>query len=396
MMYVKIFVLMVIATMLYSCDDSEMPENGELILNLNFTTELDMGQNATVKINLVSSEGITSTYEVPLQSQAIIRVSSGVYNITANVKYASNNVIHLFSGQLSDVVLRSDDSVSCDMQMNYSQSGQIVISEIYYSGCVGASGSTYYNDQYLILHNNSADTAYLDKLCLGFVFPLRASSKSFFVDYYTDRTVVANFLWQFPGDGSDYPIAPGSDVVVAPNCVNHIALGNTESVDLSKEGYWACYDVNANLTKQSPPATPDKKLLKLLWRNGTSTSCVCSIFDPAFVLFGIQGDELTYLKEYDTTNPSMPSSSTHYMGVPYSWIYDGVECFDATNRYKRLSGVVDGGYSLMTKGSAAGTSVRRKLNVEASTKMGFSVYQDTNNSSEDFEPCYPPSLKNLK
>ena len=120
MMYVKIFVLMVIATMLYSCDDSEMPENGELILNLNFTTELDMGQNATVKINLVSSEGITSTYEVPLQSQAIIRVSSGVYNITANVKYASNNVIHLFSGQLSDVVLRSDDSVSCDMQMNYS------------------------------------------------------------------------------------------------------------------------------------------------------------------------------------------------------------------------------------------------------------------------------------
>lgn len=389
----KLLILLVV-TALCSCEESHQPESGELVLRLQFDTDnAPLIESETLTVTLVSNEGIVYTYDVPLQEKIAIRVSSGIYNIMASVKYSSDNIMHFFRGQLSEIILQNGESIECDISMTHSQSGQILISEIYFSGCVGASGKTYFDDQYLILHNNSSDTAYLDKLCLGYVYPLRATNRSPFIDYFEDRSVVSNFLWQFPGRGQDFPLAPGDDAVVAPNCVNHIALGNSESVDLSKEGYWACYDANANLIKQSPPATPDKRMLNLLWSYGAATSCVSSILDPAFVLFKIKGDEGVYLNEYATHNPQSPSSTAVFMGVPYSWIYDAVECFDAVNRYKRLTSAVDGGFALQNKGSASGTSVRRKIDVEITAQMGITVYYDTNNSTHDFEMCYPPTLK---
>lgn len=390
----RIALVVAVILSLWSCEEKETPESGQMVVNLSFgTADVSLLEGQVIEFKVMSDDGIVHTSVQPVGEQVSMTVSSGVYNVMASMKFAKDNVVHLYSGTLSEVVLCSGESVICDMEMVYSQSGQVVISELYYSGCVGGSGETYIHDQYLILHNNSSDTAYLDGLCIAYVMPMRATSKWGFVEAYEDRSVVGNFIWQFPGEGQENPIAPGADVVVAPNCVNHVALGNEESVDLSKEGYWACYDVNAKLTKQSSPATPDKKMLNLIWRYGSVTSCIGSILDPAYVLFKIKGDRESYLDEYATYNPNNPSSSTIYMGVPYAWIYDGVECFDAANRYKRLASVVDGGYALMSEGSASGTSVRRKIDEQASAEMGFIVYQDTNNSLEDFEPCYPPTLK---
>jgi hypothetical protein len=383
-----------LSLLLCCCEERGVPESGNVTLQLLFDTAQNAEPtDAVVKVLFMSNDGVVYNYERRIDEPMTFDLASGIYNITARIKYSADNVVHLYSGQLSEVILKDGVRESYNVPMSYSKTGQLIISEIYFSGCIGASGTKYFDDQYLILHNNSADTVYLDGVCVAFISPMRASSKSAFVDYYTDRTVAYNFLWSFPGSGAEHPLAPGADVVIAPNCVNHIALGNEASVDLSKEGYWACYDVNANLTKQSPPSTPDKKMLSLIWRNGSATACTCSVLDPAFVVFKIKGDVATYINEYSCFNPQQPNSSQLYLGVPYKWVYDAVECFDTTNRYKRLSSVADGGYALLSNGSGSAMSVHRKIDEAASAEMGFAVYQDSNNSSEDFEVCYPPSLK---
>jgi hypothetical protein len=68
--------------------------------------------------------------------------------------------------------------------------------------------------------------------------------------------------------------------------------------------------------------------------------------------------------------------------VPWSWIIDGVENarLDDDGVFKRLKPSIDIGY-IQFRGSYEGVSIRRKVKEVINGRI---VYQDTNNSSEDF------------
>ena len=42
--------------------------------------------------------------------------------------------------------------------------------------------------------------------------------------------------WQFPGTGTDYPLQPGEETIIAINAINHMDIAS-QSVDLSKADF---------------------------------------------------------------------------------------------------------------------------------------------------------------
>lgn len=377
-------------------DEGGTVQYTQAIVQLQFSDDAAIDDVEGITITATNADkGIQYSGQTDAFGASEIYVEPGKYTFSAQHKYSADNTVYIFNGSCDDVLLfgSSDNVVNVSIEMTQSTEAQIVFREIYYTGCTGSDGTRYLYDQYVILHNNWSDTAYLDSLCLAHLYPTRATSKSYFAENDFDYTVAFNFAWQFPGTGTDYPLAPGEDVVVAPNCIDHVALGNDNSVDLSKSGYWACYSNGANLTKQTSPATPEKLTLNLLWKQGSATSCISSCFDPAFVIWKIKGDVDEYLNNSICMDPSKSNSTMTFLQIPFDWIIDGVECFDATNRNKRLPSQIDNGYALNEASIGSGTSVVRIVDEEASAEAGFTVYQDTNDSSSDFVTSYPPTLK---
>lgn len=379
-------------TIFVACEDcSDDPQSEQVAVQLNFINDKPMSLAGLKVVATNTQRGLVYTQLTDESGIAVINVEAGMYTFSVQYRVSANNVVNIYSGSTTEQIIVSTTKLSIDMV--HSQSGQILIKEIYYSGCKGADGKNYTNDQYLILYNNSSDTAYLDSLCIAHAYPTRATSQSpFYANSVKYQFVPAfNFAWMFPGSGHDYPIAPGEEVVVAPNCINHVALGNENSIDLSCSGYWACYSNSAGLTRQSPPATPEKRMLKLIWKD-QGTSCICSIFDPAFIIWKIQGNIDEYLANSIVSDPEKPTSKNVYLSVPFDWIYDGVECLASSYGNKRLASVIDNGGVINSKGSGSSSAVIRYVDEDATKQVGRIVYRDTNNSTDDFYVT-TPSLK---
>ena len=78
--------------------------------------------------------------------------------------------------------------------------------------------------------------------------------------------------------------------------------------------------------------------------------------------------------------------------MPRQWVIDAVEVYNATalaNCKKRLTADLDAGYATLTGGY--GHALIRK--VETTTEDGHAIYQDTNNSSNDFYEANQCSLR---
>jgi hypothetical protein len=77
------------------------------------------------------------------------------------------------------------------------------------------------------------------------------------------------------------------------------------------------------------------------------------------------------------------SNSTYYVKIPSACVLDAVEVVldEARSVYKRFSPELDTGYTLVSSGSRSGKCIRRKVH---GVIYGRTIYQDTNNSTEDF------------
>jgi hypothetical protein len=195
----------------------------------------------------------------------------------------------------------------------------------------------------------------------------------------------------FPGNGTDHPLAPGAQVVISLNAINHSATISA-SVNLGVTGYWAAYDP-VNTKGQS---TPDAgvNLLKNFWKNGSATSWVVSQLSPALFIFTLGGKTAAqFVTSTYTDDPSTSSTISDCLMVDKNLVLDGVECFRDVTDSKRLRPEIDNGF-IKTDGSGQGQSVHRKVDLAATAAAGGRiVYQDTNNSSSDFVKTTPVSLK---
>ena len=315
---------------------------------------------------------------------ASFSLPNGLYRVTLN----GRSDREIYNGAADKVVLSGKD-LHLDLPVSVSRPGSIVIKELYCGGCkkLPLEGNYQY-DQYFILHNNDYQVQYLDSLCFGTLSPYNSTASNPWGPI--DFLPIIQAVWQFPGDGDDFPLQPGEDAVIClKGAVDHAAQYPL-SVNLNKEGYFVCYNNTYFPNTTNHPAPGDRisvdRYLNVVIKTGKANAYTLSINSPTLVLFRAKGVTIEdYVRVADNVVPVPGSTVDNVVKIPFDWVVDAMEVFDGTssNNNKRLPSEVDAGYVLQTD-TYLGRSLMRRTDEAASANAGYEVLEDTNNSLNDF------------
>lgn len=345
--------------------------------------------------------GSRYTMKTDSTGQVIVDLPTGLYRVTANGKVFTD----VFNG-MADKLAIVNGEFRLNLPLVHSTAGAIIIKELYNGGCKKSPiEGDYQSDKYMILHNNDYRVQYLDSLCVGTLSPYNSNGANNFVskDPVTGESVFPDFvpivqaIWQFPGDGDDFPLQPGEDAVLCfCGAIDH-TVQYPLSVNLNKENYFVCYNLTHFPNTLYHPVPGDKisqdRILNLVIKTGKATAYTLSLNSPAVLVWKPKGiSMLEYAQNPDNQTP-VPGGSENVVKIPYEWAYDAVEVFNgqATNNTKRLAPVLDASYVLQTD-VYLGRSVMRRVDEQASQKAGYEVLMDSNNSLKDFYETEKQSL----
>lgn len=321
-------------------------------------------------------------------------LTKGIYRIQISDKAEQD----IFNG-LADKVKLVNGDLALNLPLVHSRSGDIVIKEIYCGGCTKLPfEGNYQSDKYMILHNNTSETQYLDGLCFGSLDPYNSQATNVWVtqDESTGATIFPDFLpvaqcvWQFGGTGQTFPLAPGEDaVVVICGAIDHAAQ-YPQSVNLNKPGYFVCYNPVYFWNTLYHPApgdqiTPDH-YLNVVIKTGQANAYTFSVFSPATVLFKAKDTTIQdFVSQADNVIQKPGSTVDRIVKVPVDWVLDAVEIYygGSSNNMKRMPPSVDAGY-VTQSALYDGRTLYRHTDEEASREAGYEILEDTNNSSSDF------------
>ncbi len=393
-------VLTVIATLFAagctSFSDSH-PYEADL-LTLEIASIYPAGYESSVQSGVeVKAEEITNgNYYIARTDEAgraTFRIPRGVYRISI----ADWREDAIFNGALEEIRLTEGSAAQrFELPLIQSTPGTIVFKEIYCGGCpmTPATGNLQ-TDQYVILHNNANKTQYLDGLCFGIVAPSVAAGTNNWVTTvdgqprFQEFAPVFECVWQFRGTGTDFPLAPGEDAVVAIRGAVDFTQDFPLSVNLNRPEYFATFSrlhfENEKLYLTPGDRIQESHLLQVLKKTGTSKAYSIAINSPAVILFRPEAgfDFDAYVADDSRCVATDPGGNAKCFKVPWAWILDGVEVFYGTRNQKRLKTEVDAGaFTFLV--TYQGHTIHRQLNETATAANGYPIYVDTNNSSVDF------------
>ena len=310
----------------------------------------------------------------------------GIYSISVVGDAAANGKAYSFIGNLNGVTI-TEDGAAIEVALTVSEATALLIKEMFYA--LGANlnpGDNYRDDNFYEIYNNSTIDQVLDGICIADCAPTNASAAIYSWELGNEDYVYALTIWQIPGDGTQYVLKPGESAIIAAMAVDHTKLAGN-SVDLSKadfETWIPTQDMYAD-----NPNVPNMKLLFGSFGEGRERWNTCAM-GPAMVIFKPQAaiDNSTWVSPIDKTDKCKE--------IPVEWVIDAVEAVqtDKDVQYKRLPISLDAGAThvssieqelfpgyVMVVSNNNGNSVSRKIK---STEDGRNIYQDTNNSTEDF------------
>lgn len=320
--------------------------------------------------------------------RAAFDVEYGYYTVSVHYQSVAGLV---FSGRIESLALvpgQGEIPDVVELPLNRSETGALVIKEVYYAGCVGRLGEDYQADQYITLYNNSEETVYLDGLCIAVVDPANGESPWM---KYTDmkRVPVNDLTWQFPGTGNDYPLAPGAGTTIAANAVNHTGgeYRHANSIDLSGVD-WGFWDASLSGQDIQAGVKPMKLIAKL---NPNTSKFSFPVIGPTIMVFSFQDIAAEeYINNMDNREPRPHSSVRNklYLMIPEEWVIDCIECVENASLVtrKRVPDELNNTPAYIPEGTYSGKSLVRRKTVGAEGRI---IYQDTNNASEDFEVSVP-------
>ncbi len=347
-----------------------------------------------------TQNGVTYTALTDASGIARIRLVNGNYSVRVSdlASNAETGDEFVFNGAQGKVMLADSDR-EVKLSLTLSIPGKIVFKEIYCSGCQKyPKEGTYQADKYVVLHNNSSITRYLDGLCLGVADPYNSEGTNVWISkdpetgqtVYPDFVPVAQAIWQFPGNGEDHPLRPGEDaVLVIGGAIDHTSEYPL-SVSLNDAANFVCYNEVAFPNAAYSPAPGDRigqdHIMNLVIKMGQGNAYVFSVNSPAPVIF--RAPEGTAIEEFlggDGNIIQKPGSNDRIAKIPIDWVEDAVEVFTSNinKSVKRLNPVLDVGYVRLSE-TFQGRALYRRQNEKETAKRGYEMLLDTNNSSADF------------
>jgi len=201
-------------------------------------------------------------------------------------------------------------------------------------------------------------------------------------------TLHARQVFQFPGTGKQYPLAPGKSVLICNSARDH-TIGASTSVNLQSSEF--------EFKGDKYPNSDASIAMKLFF---TSYPIIKEInFQPG-------GNHCLCLFKTDKNVKDFPldyipgkTGGLQFMRFDAKDVFDGVEALKYRTdglykNYKRFQKFIDAGYTSITNGSGLNhESVERKVDTQRSNAAGRIYLKDTNNSQEDFVTVTDPTPK---
>ena len=324
--------------------------------------------NATGKLNYKNADLVTKTVDFVAYNEGIVltKTSSGV-NLTIRIT--------------------SQPSVD---PANIAYNG-FVLAEIFCAGSANAQGNYYYADKYFVIYNNTDHVLYADSLVIAESDFLTTMKQEYTPDIM-DTDMAVGAMYMIPGNGHDVPVQPGGKLLIVDNAVNH-TVANPNSWDFTKADFeWYDESTNPSYTDVDNPNVPN--LVRLYSKTLTMWSPHTQGF-KSYALARMHTDKNTFLVDYiydysyhlvgQTGEADMTGTSYR---LPNSWILDAVNMSSKAGfQWLVTSPALDRGFTYNSNfnfdDSRFGKSVRRKVE---SMDGSRAILQDTNNSTEDFEP----------
>lgn len=376
--------------------DSVNPYDGKLCtmnIRLQYPEGYQQAARAGVEVKLeeINTLGRFSTFTAD-DACATANLPRGFYRISVSDRLDKD----IFNGTVDKFLFTSESEIT--VELTYSKAGSLVIKEIYCGGCTKEPAvGTYQSDKYIILHNNDIGTVYLDSLCFGTLAPYNSNSNNPWGGIM-DFAPIIQALWQFGGDGTSFPLAPGEDAVLCLNgAIDHTTMYPL-SVNLNNADYFVCYNQTYFTNTSYHPVPGDQirtdHILDVVEKLGQANAYAFSQNSPTVIIFRPEGCSIREFIKREGSIIQIPGSTVdRVVKIPWEWIIDGVEVFNGstTSNNKRIRSDVDAGYVTLSA-TAKGRSLMRLVDEEASMANGYEVLRDSNNSSEDFVELKQASL----
>lgn len=312
----------------------------------------------------------------------------GVYTVTVSATQNEGGFTYTIAGSESNVSLITDGA-EVVVRVDAVKEAALVFKEIYYTGVK----DFYFRDQFYEIYNNSTEVVYADSLCIAETV-FASYDKSIIYEWpieNADQYVFAKVVWQIQGDGHTYPIKPGESFVISQWATNHKAESLSKGVspvDLTGAEFEAIEKETTfnGLTLTDNPAINMKKVIQAgfampQWLTSVSGSQYI-IFKPSKPL---KNEDFLSAKNAD-------NSLAVAREIPISCIIDAVQTVsDETGmNVLGLPKVLDAG-AIWCSGQYVGESIARKI--KETRPDGTKVYQDSNNTTNDFEVKKDPQVR---
>ncbi len=390
----KGFVVISLLFVLVSCLKDSDYHAYKVSLTVDFGSDFPLENKAGAKVTLFNQlKNYTCQAETDKNGAvSFFSVEPGFYSITVthSIKMGISN--YMYNG-LADIQVFGD--VSGMVKVNASISNPFVIKEIYYSGSTTPAGKIYYADQFLEIFNNTSEVQYADGISV-----LEHESNGTEVNIWGNikDTIVAEYIWTIPGTGTQVPVRPGESIIIAQDGINHKddPKGNPLSpVNLGNADF-EFYVYKYNNKDVDSPLVPNM-IRDYFWNSMLEEVTFRVQGGSSIAIAKLPGSSEMERRAYILRNLiskpfSSGSDTTHYVKVANRYLIDAVETVEdeAHAIYKRFSPDLDAGYTYVPSGSRSGKCVRRKIKEVVSGRV---IYQDTNNSTNDFLKDVDPKPK---
>lgn len=375
----------VMALLASSCrKDEVVPVTVSVSVDESALVDVPLPESYEVTLtNLSTAETRTATTEN--LSATFASIVPGLYSVSVLSSASEDGIAYYYSGSLASVNFSADGQKET-VAVSSTESSALVLKEIYYTN----SGDYYIREQFYEVYNNSTATVYLDGLCIAeaIYYNYDGVTPYNFEIENPENYAFVQYVWQIPGSGSDYPLAPGESVVIAQWATNHsLETLNPGSAigDLSSAEFEAL--TGASTTYDGMVLT-DNAAINML-------NPVSAYSRPQWMTTSSGASMIIFYPEGELNSNNMIAAEGLYGGareIPLEWIVDGVNCIaDETKLQNRtLPDLIDAG-ALWCSAAYSGESLARKV---AETRAdGTVVYMDTNNTSNDFEVMTKPEIR---
>ncbi|MCR5003329.1 MAG: DUF4876 domain-containing protein [Bacteroidales bacterium] len=392
------------ASVFTACDNKDDVKTVSAVITVD---DSDIESSAKAEAYTVTLTNNSTSLSYTVQTENSIATFDGlvpgVYSATVSAETVVDGFQYVISGSVASESIITE-ATAITVKVTATKASALILKEIYYNGCTVKTpeeagddyGETYFRDQFYEIYNNSTETVYADGLCLtdnGNSF----ASYDFSTIYTYDIANPENYLfvqtvWTIPGSGTDYPVAPGESIIVAQWATDHNAesLANGKSISTASAEFEALMGESSTWDGTVLTDNDAINMTRTVLAGYAAPQWLISVYTANIILFKPSVE----LKNEDFLVAN-ESSYTKAREILRSDVLDAVQWMEqetdfAEPTHRRLPTAIDAGCNFLT--AYNGKSIARK--VAGQREDGTYIYQDTNNTTNDFTIETPVMRRN--